>query len=253
MRGGAGQCRVATVIIVALLAASDASDHSPEHGTLTLRDTEYVEPLEGEERLGLWATDVQPCGTFVRAGVGWLEGAAGDGPLTVRLELHDAPPPRDTWDDVAETPYRTTGGQVILTCLDGGTSYAALDLRGADHHRVRATRNRGAYDADTWRLQFWPVTTLEPPHWLVRSMPAVARGADDTNAHRCAASDLVSVVLWAGPGPFTTTEPELARRLLMPAEDVRSTVRYAERAGVLAVERDEHGGLALTGTAPLVR
>lgn len=88
---------------------------------------------------------------------------------------------------------------------------------------------------------------LDLPAEQVRTIEAT----DDRNAHRGAASDVVSVVLWAGAGPFTTTVADLAGRLRIPPADVRSTLHYAERAGLVKVR--EEGTLTLTVTAPVVR
>lgn len=227
---------------------------------MTLRDTEYVELAEGEELQGLWATDLQPGGTFVRAGIGWFEGVAGGGPLTVHLEHHDGAPPYDAgWDDLAETPYDSRCGRVKVCWLDGGSSFVELAMAGPGLHRLRAARRLGAYGADTWRLQFWPDPASEPPRWLRRSRPGVVGSVEGPNLdvieferHRCSASDLVSMILWAGPG-WTTTLDDLADRLGMPVDDVRSTLRYTTRADLVAAHGSVEGPFTLTVTARLVR
>jgi hypothetical protein len=104
---------------------------------------------------------VQPCGTIARTGNGWLEGAAGDGPHVVRMEL-------DVLDLPAERRIRL--------------------IMQRDHDRFCAF-----------------------------------------------AADLVSVAMWNGS---MHTFGALAERTLVPEADLRATLVWAERHGLV------HRGLA---------
>lgn len=149
-------------------------DYLPEFGTLFVCDTgnSYQEsgPFSRHE------PKVQPCGTFVRTGNGWLEGSAGDGPHVVRLESHTGAPPDDTaeWDDVAEIPYRSLSGAVGLAYATDGLIIGGVPLAaGPGPYRVRVTR-RATPDVGQylWLLRFRP-SEPEPPRWFRRSRPAV--------------------------------------------------------------------------------
>ncbi len=153
-------------------------DHWPEFGTLTVRDTWLGDGDDGP--FGQHDSRVQPCGTIVRTGHGWLEAAAGDGPVVVRMELHDSAPPEDTaeWADVVQIPYRSRSGAVGLTYVTGGPGNEHLRLAGPGPYRVRVCA-RSSADEDVeavWRLCFWPVAGVEPPRWSARARPAVPAG-----------------------------------------------------------------------------
>lgn len=154
-----------------MITGYEDDDHWPEFGTLTVRDTRM--PEEGQGLFDQHALDAQPCGTIARSGCGWLEVGAGDGPLVVRLELHDAAPADDiaAWEDAVDVPYRCLSGVVGLTYVTGGPGDEHLRLPGPGDYRVRTTRS-----ADTWSLRFWPVAEPEAPQWFARSLPAVPQG-----------------------------------------------------------------------------
>jgi hypothetical protein len=158
------------------LGMVEDDDYLPEFGTLMIRDGgQPAERSAGAALLDEYATDAQPCGTIARAGNGWLEGAAGDGHHTVRLEYHDRPADEDhhDWDDVVETPYRSATGAVGLTYVTGGPAGPDLALGGPGGYRVRVTRRSGE-DGDHWLLRFWPDSEpLAPPRWFARRDPAV--------------------------------------------------------------------------------
>ncbi|MFD7658735.1 DUF6042 family protein [Actinosynnema sp. NPDC059797] len=153
-------------------------DHWPEFGTLTVRDTRGGDGGDGP--FEQHASRAQPCGTIVRTGYGWLEAAAGDGPVVVRMESHDSPPPEDTaeWDDVVEIPYRSRSGVVGLTYVTGGPGDEHLRLTGPGLYRVRVCAASSADEEveAVWRLCFWPVIEVEPPRWSARARPAVPVG-----------------------------------------------------------------------------
>lgn len=136
-------------------------DYWPEFGTLIVRD-------EGVHSQG--DSKVQPCGTFVRTGHGWLEGAAGDEPQVVRIEVHDAQPVDDAagWEDVVEIPYRSPSGTVGLGYVTGGFTGDVFSLPAAGDYRVLVTRTRAR-----WLLRFWQAEP-SPPRWLKRHEAAVS-------------------------------------------------------------------------------
>src|SRR6266511_1243407 len=168
---------------MALLRTFENDEYLPEFGTVVLRDTfdpdaRAALPPVGE-MLGELATDALPGGSIARAGAGWLQASAGDGYHVVRLEAHDRAPADDrgAWEDVVETPYRSSIGSVGLAHMTSGPWNADLDLGGPGVYRVRVARRPAAEDGDVWRLQFWPTpAAVEPPRWLARHRPATRGG-----------------------------------------------------------------------------
>lgn len=158
---------------MAILGAFEDGGYRPESGTLIVRDDG---PYERRGPFGQNNSKVQPCGTIVRTGNGWLEGSAGPGPDVVRLEVHDSAPEDDTadWADVVEIPYRSPSGKVGLGYVTGGFSGDTFALSGAGAYRVRVTRRRIAEGAraDRWLLRFWPAEPA-PPRWWKRRETAV--------------------------------------------------------------------------------
>jgi len=156
-----------------ILGTFEDDEYRPESGTLIVRDDGAYEKRGPFSRHG---SKAQPCGTIVRTGNGWLEGAAGPGPDVVRMEVHDSAPEDDTadWADVVEIPYRSLSGTVGLGYATGGFSGDLLALSGAGAHRVRVTRRRTGEGAwgDRWLLRFWPADPF-PPRWLKRRENAV--------------------------------------------------------------------------------
>ncbi|GAA0963161.1 DUF6042 family protein [Actinocorallia libanotica] len=114
-------------------------------------------------------------GTLVCAGAGWLQASsAGEAEQAVTLELHDAEPPADddAWDDVAETPFLTRTGRVLLDYLIPGLEGDGFVLAGPGLYRVRVARRVGG--PLDWSLRFWRVAeTARPPRHLKRTTPAV--------------------------------------------------------------------------------
>src|SRR6266511_3751229 len=168
---------------MALLRTFENDEYLPEFGTVVLRDTfdpdaRAALPPVGE-MLGELATDALPGGSIARAGAGWLQASAGDGYHVVRLEAHDRAPADDrgAWEDVVETPYRSSIGSVGLAHMTSGPWNADIDLGGPGVYRVRVARRPAAEDGDVWRLQFWPTpAAVEPPRWLARHRPATRGG-----------------------------------------------------------------------------
>nr|AKA59443.1 hypothetical protein [uncultured bacterium AR_412] len=229
-----------------LTRSYEAGEYRPEYGILMLRDasSDGTEGWFTRSELTEHATAAEPGGTISRAGYGWLQAAAGEGPVTVRLEMHDCRPEPDvdSWDDVVETPYNSSTGAVGLTVVTGAHMATHLMLDGSGFYRARMARK----DA-TWRLQFW-LAPVEPPRWLRRSSPAVLSGEtaapDSTSGIRrytSFASDLVSLAAWLGPNTKVSMA-SLAERLLAPEEAIRTTLQYAVEMELLEVT----GELGLT-------
>lgn len=156
-----------------VLGTFEDDDYLPESGTLLVRDEGAREKGGPFSRHG---SKAQPCGTIVRTGNGWLEGAAGSGPDVVRMEVHDAAPEDDVsdWDDAVDIPYRSLSGTVGLEYATGGF----LTLSGAGAYRVRVTRRHTGESGggDRWLIRFWPAEPA-PPRWWKRRESAV-RPAD---------------------------------------------------------------------------
>ncbi|MCE7011448.1 DUF6042 family protein [Kibdelosporangium philippinense] len=160
---------------MALLETYLEDEYLPEYGLIVLRDT----PVEGswpelpESVLNENGSAAGRIGTFAGSGNSWLQASAGDGEHTVTLESHDSEPPEDgSWDDIAETLYRSWSGVVGFAMLTGSAVQPDLRLSGPGVHRVRVARRKGEDFGDTWRLQFWP-SPVAPPRWLKRGSPAV--------------------------------------------------------------------------------
>ncbi|ALG11096.1 DUF6042 family protein [Kibdelosporangium phytohabitans] len=154
-----------------LLRSYEDDEYLPEYSTIVLRDLhDRDEWPPGDPALLEGASNASPCGTFVRAGHGWLQASASDERQTLRLEYHDsAPPPGGDWDDLAETPYQSPAGVLGTTSMTGSMMDPDLSLGGPGPHRVRVARRGRA-----WCLQFWPSPVTEPPRWSKRSRPAVS-------------------------------------------------------------------------------
>ena len=119
--------------------------------------------------------DAQPCGTMGRSGAGFLDAPASGEDQTVRLQLHDGPPPDDRadWTSVLRTPYWSRSGSVSLEFVTGGAVSPALDLGGPGRYGVCVARRGESPDVE-WRLRFWAdsSSTVDLPKWLVRPGPA---------------------------------------------------------------------------------
>ncbi|MET8832563.1 hypothetical protein ABZV78_01410 [Micromonospora sp. NPDC004540] len=169
---------------MAVVRAFERDDYSPEYALVVLRDLGGSgAPGDAAELPRERERGAEPTGTFAGAGAGWITCQAGDGYHVVRLELHDVPPPADHagFDDVLETPYRASSGELSLTMLTGGAGPADLDLGGAGRYRVRVACRRGDTEdgfGDRWLLRFWPDPAPAPPVWLARARPAVGPGYD---------------------------------------------------------------------------
>ncbi|GAB3463779.1 DUF6042 family protein [Actinophytocola sediminis] len=163
---------------MAIVGMVEDDEYQSESGTLVVRD---VGAYEKRGPFSQHGTDVQPCGTIVRTGNGWLEGAAGPGPDMVRVEVHDSAPADDIadWADVVDIPYRSLSGKAALDYVTGGAGGDPFALPGMDTCRVRVAR-RPVDHHDAWRahwlLRFWPAEPA-PPRWWKRHAAAL-RPAD---------------------------------------------------------------------------
>src|SRR5262249_53177112 len=156
----------------------------PEFGTLVLRDLgrpvrpSQVGPSPVGALLEEHATKGSGCGSFARAGNGWLHGNLLGGDHPVVLGAHDGPPGPDArdWVDVLETPYASTG-EVGLMLLTWSPVKHRLELGPPGCYRVRIARRPASGETgEVWRLQFWPVATPpEAPRWFVRGRPFLDR------------------------------------------------------------------------------
>jgi hypothetical protein len=215
---------------VGVLRSVEEDEYQPVYSLLVVRDVgRRVQPRSVGELLEEHATNVKSCGSIARAGDGWLEAAASSEYQAVRLEAHDSPPAADhgDWADVVETPYASMG-EVGLMLLTWSPVANPLELGPSGLYRVRVARRPAREgEGDVWRLQFWPVAAPpEAPRWFVRSQPFLGKPGS-------AATDLVSLVLWAQEGDTAITAGWLADRLLATPDEVRQAIEYAAQGGLL--------------------
>jgi hypothetical protein len=238
-----------------LVRAFENRDYWPEYGTLVIRDVPASDRSRRQvsELLAQYALDTQPSGSVARAGDGWVEGvASGDHRHTVRLEVHNSPPPDDdlpAWADVLDTPF-ITSGLVRLALTTGGSVGEPFELGRPGRYRIQYARRPVVAGQDPegspceYRLRFWPVATPpEPPRWLRRSgplvdrRPAAERDAFD-GSYRSAITDIVMVVLWAEESASSVTLAGLADRLLTSTATVRDVIEHPRTSRVLIVDGD---------------
>lgn len=202
--------------------------------------------VPGEELLELWA--LEGVATIARAGAGWCDAGAGDGPISVRMQRWTAEPPLPPGlDDLVETPYRARRPRVRPACVTGGFLGEGLDLGAAGLHRLRIGRTLGERGRDAWLLQFWPVPRATAPRWWARSRPAANHRThqwwgflDDWTAQ-----ELAQFVFAAAA--------ELAGLLLAGPDDVRGALDHAVRVGRLRLDGDRDARFRLVATEPPTR
>jgi hypothetical protein len=239
-------------------------EYRPEYGTFVVRDVprpDRVRPRVGA-LLAPYAVRTQPSGSFARAGDGWVEGVAADGPHDVRIEVYDAPPadgdladltdltdPADPagWDDVVDTPFASSGVvRLALTVI--GPIGEAIELGPPGMYRIRFARRPVTPGDDpagrpcVYLLRFWPVDTPpEPPRWLRRTGPLVdgraERDAFD-GSYRSAVTDVVMLALWAAESATPVTVGWLADRMLTTVETVRAVIGHPWAARLLSIAGD---------------
>ncbi|HEY0543402.1 MAG TPA: hypothetical protein VGD53_33915 [Actinoallomurus sp.] len=238
-----------------LLRVIEHHEYRPEYSTFVVRDVlrpDQVRPRVGG-LLAQHAVNTQPCGSFARAGDGWVEGvASGDHRHAVRIEVHDAPPDDDDlseWDDVLETPFITSGVARLALTVDGPTG-EPIEFGPPGVYRMLFARRPVAAGEDPegsaceYLLRFWPVDApVEPPRWLRRTgllvdgRPASERGAFD-GSYRRAITDIVMLALWAAESTTSVTLEWLADRLLTTTATVRDVIEHPVASRVLSIDGD---------------
>jgi hypothetical protein len=224
---------------VSVLQVFEADDYMPEYSLLVLNDPAVEWPDEEPEIPHYRDRGDTPNGTFAGSGAGWIYADAPNlEDHLIRLELHDEPPPslRPQFDDVLETPYRSSSGTISLaevTCGPG--ERVDLELGDAEWFRVRIARRReDAADRPGshfhWLLQFWPDMAVAAPVWLARSEAVSSSGLSQ---------DLEAILRWTPQLPLETSIAGLAKRLLASEADVRDGLTSAEQAGLLHSEGKE--------------
>ncbi|RSM74259.1 hypothetical protein DMB66_02295 [Actinoplanes sp. ATCC 53533] len=215
-------------------------DLSLEYSLLVLVDPSVAWPHEDPHIPHYRDRGDTPNGTFAGSGAGWIYADAPDlDDHRIRLELHDSEPPpadRGHFDDVLETPYRSSSGAISLAWVTSGPGDREdLELGAAEWFRVRIARRREDAEGPPefryhWLLQFWPDSAIEPPVWLARS-----EAVRDARL----AEDIEAILRWTPRLPLETTTRELARRLLVSEAEVRDALGVARLADLLHTEGEE--------------
>lgn len=209
----------------------ETDDYHPAYGMLLLADTNQAwDPTEDPPLPHHRDRGDMPTGSFAGTGAGWLSAQAPDlGDHTVRLELHDTPPPPDpvVFEDVVEAPFRSSSGELTLTDVTGGYGEADLELGDTEWFRVRVAR-RSAGDDFSWLIRFWPDPLGEPPTWL-------ARGPETGEHAQEVAEDVEALLRWIPGLPLETSVDDLSHRLLVSTTTVRAALEAAETKGLLHI------------------
>jgi hypothetical protein len=217
----------------------DADDYRPEYSLLVLKDPTVAWPDEHPHMPHYRDRGDTPNGTFAGSGAGWIYADAPDlDDHLIRVELHDEPPLGDhvRFDEVLDTPYRSSSGAVSLawvTCGPGGR--IDLELGDDEWFRVRIARRREDADGRAqgryhWLLRFWPDLQMAPPVWLTRSEPV-----RDSRL----AQDIEAILRWTSSLPLKTATADLAKQLLVSEENLREALTIAEQTGLLHADGEE--------------
>ncbi|MEU8608135.1 hypothetical protein AB0C29_09055 [Actinoplanes sp. NPDC048791] len=215
----------------------ETKEYRPEYGLLLLVDNCVAwdaaeDPVVPHHR----DRGDTPTGTFAGSGAGWLAAQADDlAPHAIRLELHDGPSPEDrtAFDDVLETPFRSSSGGLTLATLTSGYGAAHFNLGDAEWFRTRVARWRADIEGQRgyrWLISFWPVAMVEPPVRLARRREATE--LEPINVAR----DVESVLRWTPELPVRTTMTSLAQRLLLGETALRDGLASAADKGLLHVD-----------------
>ena len=220
---------------MSLVRTFEADDYLPEYSLLVLNDPNLAWPDEEPVMPHYRDRGDTPNGTFAGSGAGWIYAdAPGLDDHLIRLELHDEPPPAGPvrFDEVLETPYRSSSGVVSLAWVTSGPgAQADLVLGDAEWFRVRIARRRDdSGQRYHWRLQYWPDPAITPPAWLTRG--EVVRDSR-------LAQDIEAVLRWTPRMPLETTTAGLAARLAVSEAEVRDALTEAERTGLLHADPGE--------------
>ncbi|WP_229069016.1 hypothetical protein [Actinoplanes sp. DH11] len=225
---------------MATVRAFDSDDYLPDYSLLVLQDPSVGWPDEEPVIPHHRDRGDSPNGTFAGSGAGWITAEAPDlAAHVIRLELHDTEPAGagGEFDDVLETPYRSSSGGISLAWVtDGPGDQVDLVLGDAEWFRVRIAR-RGDESANRfhWLLRFWPEPLITPPVW-------VARGRDTRNRPASLAQDVESIVRWTPRPPFETTMTELGQRLLVGEAELRAGLEFAQEEGLVHAESAADAG-----------
>jgi hypothetical protein len=225
----------ARLTLVALVRAYEDDDYLPDYGLLLLVDPNVDWPAEDVEIPRYRDRGDKPAGSFAGSGAGWIAGQAdGQADHKVRVELHDVCPPddRDLFEDVVETPYRSSSGGLTLTTLTGGVGAPVFDLGDPEWFRVRIARRRdesGEFPLERWLFRFWPESSLDPPVWLARG--SAGHGLPE---------DVEAVLRWTPRPSVEISAAELAGRLLIRETTLPGVLAAAEKETLL--HADESGG-----------
>ncbi|MBF9132413.1 hypothetical protein I0C86_26190 [Plantactinospora sp. S1510] len=227
---------------MAVMRAFEADDYHPSYGIMILADTNQAwEPDEDPQLPHHRDRGDKPTGTFAGSGAGWIAAQApGLSGHTVRVELHDAPPPAEhaDFDDVLETPFRSSSGELTLTDLTGGYGEADLHLGDTEWFRVRVARRPTDGDGYYWLIRFWPNPVRELPAWFTRS----SETGDQPSG---VAGDIEALLRWTPRLPLETSIGDLAKRLLVSNAAVRKALAVAEAQGLLHTDGDDPVRLSL--------
>ncbi|MEV6638189.1 hypothetical protein AB0M54_46465 [Actinoplanes sp. NPDC051470] len=227
---------------MAVMRAFETDDYHPDYGILILADTNQAwDPNEDPQMPHHRDRGDMPTGAFAGSGAGWVAAQAPDlSDHTVRIELHDVPPAaeRAHFDEILETPFRSSSGELTLTDLTGGYGEADLHLGDTEWFRVRVARRPADGDGYYWLIQFWPDPTRELPAWFARS----SQMGDRTSG---VASDIEALLRWTPQLPLETSVDDLAQRLLVSGTAVRKALAVAEKDGLLHIDGDDPLRLSL--------
>ncbi|KUL29434.1 hypothetical protein [Actinoplanes awajinensis] len=221
---------------MAVLRAFETDDYCPDYGIMILADTSQAwDPGEDPQIPHHRDRGDMPTGAFAGSGAGWIAAQAdGLSDHTVRLELHDVSPPaeRADADDVLETPFRSSSGELTLTTVTGGYGEADLLLGDTEWFRVRVARRPAGGARYHWLIQFWPDPVSEPPVWFARSSETGDQLAG-------VAGDIEALLRWTPRLPLETSIDDLARRLLVSSSAVGEALVVAEKEGLLHLAGDD--------------
>ncbi|GGN49538.1 hypothetical protein GCM10010109_87740 [Actinoplanes campanulatus] len=220
----------------------ETADYHPDYGVLILADTNQAwDPDEDPQIPHHRDRGDMPTGAFAGSGAGWIAAQAFDlSDHTVRIELHDVLPPAEhaDFDDVLETPFRSSSGELTLTDLTGGYGEADLHLTDTEWFRTRIARRPADGDGFYWLIQFWPDPVRELPAWLARSSETGDRPSD-------VAGDIAALLRWTSRLPLETSVDDLTKRLLVSDTAVRDALAAAENEGLLYLDGDDPLRLSL--------
>jgi hypothetical protein len=242
-----------TVRVVALVRFHDEDEYWPEFGTVVIRDAVSATRRWWDFQSRALDEHEGPLfGTVARAGEGWLQLNAGDGPHQVRVEVHDLPVAvlDEPWLDVIQTPYSCGTGAVGLTTMTSGPGYyGVMEIGDPGSYQVRVCRRSGDDARDRWLVQFWPCDDVRPPWWLVRRPRSTPGWTYQMADPATVSPDVYAVASWSPAATVVTTVTDLGRRLLLDDEIITRTLRTPDRyLHVTGNPDDRSAPLTITAT-----